>query len=142
MFSTQFIRANTEFSGKEKLVNAPYLRRLFHADGFTQASLTICGLGFYRLFINGREITRGLLSPYISNPDDLVYFDTYDVSELLVAGENCIGIILGNGMQNAYGGENWNLNVGPFVGAPLVSLSLELDGKVVLARGLSGLRSS
>lgn len=39
--------------------------------------------GFYKFFVNGKDITKGELAPYISNPDELVYYDRYDVSECL-----------------------------------------------------------
>ena len=130
--SDKFIIGNGEYTVTERFVNAPYIRKLFTVGKFETAKLYITGLGFYRLFVSGKEITRGLLSPYISNPDDLVYYDEYDLSDLLSEGENCIGAILGNGMQNALGGENWNLNVADFVGAPRLAMALVIDGEVFL----------
>ena len=41
----------------------------------------------YRLFVNGREITKGLLAPYTSNVDHIVYFDEYDLTDLLLPGK-------------------------------------------------------
>ncbi len=130
-FSTSFICGDRAFSTNEGFVNAPYIRKTFNIEAFNNARISICGLGFYRLFVNGTEITRGLLSPYISNPDDVVYYDEYDVTALIKKGENCIGIMLGNGMQNALGGENWRLNVGEFVGSPKVALSFVKDGALL-----------
>ena len=43
----------------EQYVPAPYLRKEFElAREAEAAELLICGLGFYRLFINGTEITK------------------------------------------------------------------------------------
>ncbi|MBQ6262856.1 MAG: alpha-L-rhamnosidase N-terminal domain-containing protein [Clostridia bacterium] len=53
--------------------------------------------------IQKEEITRGHLSPYTSNTDKLVYFDRYDLADRLVAGDNVIAFILGNGMRNPLG---------------------------------------
>ena len=64
------------------------------------AEIEICGLGFYHLYINGKKITKGELAPYISNPDQLCYYDTYDILPYISEGENVIGIILGNGYYN------------------------------------------
>jgi alpha-L-rhamnosidase len=130
--SDKFIMGNEEYTKTDSFVNAPYMRKIFTAGKFGSAKLFITGLGFYRLFVSGKEITRGLLSPYISNPDDLVYYDEYDLTDILSEGENCIGAILGNGMQNALGGEEWSLNVGDFVGAPRLALALVIDGEVFL----------
>jgi alpha-L-rhamnosidase len=95
-----------------------------------KAEISICGLGFYCLFINGREITKGYLAPYISNPDDYCYYDKYDITELLQKGKNTIGIILGNGLINSIGGYIWDFDKAAFRDAPKVALELiaECDG--------------
>ena len=104
-------------------VAAPYLRRAFDLK-FTPkaADLKICGLGFYRLWINGREITKGNFAPYISNPDDRMYFDTYDLTPCLQPGENVIGVLLGNGFQNDFGGAVWNFDKAPWRSAPKLAI--------------------
>ena len=90
----QFIKANLGVCSFKKHVPAPYLRRSFELDMLPEkASLQICGLGFYRLFVNGKDITKGALAPYISNPDHYCYYDTYDVRDLLNEGENVIGVL-------------------------------------------------
>ena len=71
---------------------APCFRRDFSLETVETATVSICGLGLYELFLNGKRVTRGRLSPYISNPDHLLYFDVYDVTEHLNKGKNVIGI--------------------------------------------------
>ena len=115
----------------EKHIAAPYLRRSFELDFVPdKAEISICGLGFYCLFINGREITKGYLAPYISNPDDYCYYDNYDITELLQKGKNTIGIILGNGFMNSLGGYVWDTDIAAWRGAPRVAFELvaEADG--------------
>ncbi len=104
-------------------VAAPYLRRAFDLK-FTPkaADLKICGLGFYRLWINGREITKGCFAPYISNPDDRMYFDTYDLTPCLQPGENVLGVLLGNGFQNDFGGAVWDFDKAPWRSAPKLAI--------------------
>ena len=104
-------------------VAAPYLRRAFDLK-FTPkaADLKICGLGFYRLWINGREITKGSFAPYISNPDDRMYFDTYDLTPCLQPGENVLGVLLGNGFQNDFGGAVWDFDKAPWRSAPKLAI--------------------
>lgn len=127
MFSTKFIAATTEFSTYEKEIPAPYFRRSFSLNRPVQsATVTICGLGFYELYINGKRITKGALAPYISNPDDLLYYDSYDLSDYLTDGENVLGVLLGNGMLNCPGGEIWDMEKARYRSAPKVALALEL----------------
>ena len=104
-------------------VAAPYLRRAFDLK-FTPktADLKICGLGFYRLWINGREITKGNFAPYISNPDDRMYFDTYALTPCLQPGENVLGVLLGNGFQNDFGGAVWDFDKAPWRSAPKLAI--------------------
>ena len=91
----QYIAASREFGTRQKHVNAPLFRKQFRCDEVPkQALLRIACVGFYRLFVNGAEITKGYLAPYISNYNDTVYYDEYDVSHLLVADADnvvCVG---------------------------------------------------
>lgn len=122
-FPSVFFKATDEYNTYEKHVNAPYIRKKFACPEFEKAYIVISGLGFYELYLNGRNITKGLLAPYISNPDDIVYFDKYDVTDLL--GEsNVVGLILGNGMQNAHGGRVWDFDIARFRNAPCFAASI------------------
>ena len=103
MFSKKFVAAAREVSSYERPIPAPYMRRSFIVNGDVKSAvLTITGLGFYELFLNGARITRGYLAPYISNPDDVIYYDEYDIASRLRPGRNTIGIMLGNGMQDCF----------------------------------------
>ena len=96
-----FIKASNEYAVLDKFVPAPYLRRGFTLDfAPEEAKLTIATEGFYELWVNGENITKGFLAPYISNPNQLVAYDEYDLTPYLKKGKNAIGIMLGNGFQN------------------------------------------
>ena len=124
----RFIKATEDFCTLEKHVAAPYLRRSFDlAAQPSRGEIEICGLGFYRLFINGVEITKGLLAPYVSNPDHYCYYDRYDLTDLLTVGKNTVGVILGNGFMNAPGGYVWDFDKAPWRGAPRVALELTAE---------------
>ena len=126
-FPMSFISAGTDYSSLERHIPAPYFRRSFTLEALpVKAELLICGLGFYELWINGQKLTRGCLSPYISNPDDLIYYDRYQLTEALRQGENVIGICLGNGLQNNPGGYTWDFEKARWRGAPALALRLEL----------------
>ena len=126
-YPKKFISATKEYCTFEKHVSAPYLRKSFTVDEkVSKADIIICGLGFYDLYINGKRITKGILAPYISNPDDIIYYDSYDITKYLVNGENVIGIILGNGMQNCLGGRIWEFDDAVWRSAPKTALKLTL----------------
>ena len=125
-FPRQFICASKEYTTYHHFIPAPYFRKTF-AAGAADGRLRVTGLGFYRVWINGTEITKGLLAPYISNPDDIVYYDDYDLSPYLRPNaENVLGFQLGNGMLNAPGGATWDFEKAPFRAAPKLSFLLEV----------------
>lgn len=119
----KFICATRELSEFDRQIPAPYFRKAFTLSDVPEtATVSICGLGFYMLYVNGQNITKGQIAPYVSNPDDVCYYDTYDVAKLLQAGENVIGVILGNGMNNCPGGAIWDFDKADFRSAPRVAL--------------------
>ena len=128
-----FISAGKEYADIEHFVPAPFFRKKFKAEALAAAEIIIGAAGFYRLFLNGKDITKGFLAPYISNPDDIVYYDRYDVSGLINEGENIIAVLLGNGLQNNPGGTIWNFDEAPWRGAPSFALKLDMtdsDGNI------------
>lgn len=123
LMQNRFICATKEYNTFEKQVPAPYIRKSFISDSKTKGRIKIAVCGFYELYMNGRNITRGILSPYISNPQDYIYCDEYDVE--FDEGENVLGILLGNGFQNNPGGHIWEFDKASFRSAPMVSLMAE-----------------
>lgn len=125
-FPNCFIKADSKFNSFDEFVAAPYFRKSFTVNDAANANISIAVCGFYRLFINGKDITKGFLAPYISNPDHIVYQDDYVVN--LKKGENVIGVLLGNGFVNNSGGWVWQFDKAPFRSAPHFALKLVCDG--------------
>ncbi len=126
----KFITATKEKCSFDNHIAAPYIRKSFVMDFVPEkAVISVCGLGFYKLFINGKDITKGALAPYISNPDHYCYYDTYDVSELLLGGENVIGVILGNGFYNPFGGKCWGFEKAPWVSSPVLAIEFSAEAE-------------
>lgn len=121
-----FIKATEKYNTLDEHVPAYYFRRAFNVEKSTDVKITVAVCGFYELYLNGNKITRGFLSPYISNTDDYIYYDEYDVT--LNEGENVIGLWLGNGFQNNPGGYIWDFHKSPFRSAPMVALTV-CDGE-------------
>lgn len=121
-YPKHFIRAGTAFNTFENHVPAPCFRKHFWVESETTAQVVISACGFYELFLNGTQYTKGALAPYISNTDHYVYYDVYDLP--LKAGTNVVAVLLGNGLQNNPGGYIWDFDRLPYRGAPQFALSL------------------
>ena len=127
-----FISANKEYCTIEKHVNAPFVKKIFNCKTGKLAELEISAVGFYRLWLNGQEMTKGFFAPYISNPDQVIYYDVYDVKDLLREEDNVIVALLGNGFGNELDSNLWEFEKAEFRAAPKVYISLKVDGKEVL----------
>ena len=127
----KFIQATRQYNTFEEPVPAYYFRKAFCADRKISAVVRIAVCGFYELYFNGQQITRGFLSPYISNPNDIVYYDEYQIE--LTAGENVFGILLGNGFQNNPGGYIWDFDKADFRSAPKFAMEIKEGENVLLS---------
>lgn len=101
-----------EYSGSD----APLFRKIFHAEKSEKAEIVICGLGFFKLFINGKKVSDDLLVPNAScyekrdlsklvypltdNISYRIYAMKYDISDYLNGGENVLAVMVGNGYYN------------------------------------------
>ena len=127
-YSKKFVSATREYATLEKNVAAPCLRRTFiYEERPKTARICVCGLGFYRIFINGTEITKSYLAPYIVNPDQVLPYDTYDLTDYMVLGENTLAFMLGNGMQNCFGGFIWDFDLAMYRSAPKLAFLMEVE---------------
>ena len=131
-FDFPFRAASKNYSDLENNVPAPYLRGTFKInERFEKIQILISGLGFYDLFLNGEKITKGILAPYISNPEKEIFFDVYDVTNKVLRGTNALGVILGNGFYNAWDGFVWEFDKASYRGAPCAAFAVIADGKVI-----------
>ncbi len=92
---------------------SPVIKGSFFIEKPERAEVTVCGLGFFRLWINGREVSEDKFVPVNSQycKRDLTAFEypitdelsyrtyavRYDISKFLVGGENDIRAVLGCG---------------------------------------------
>jgi alpha-L-rhamnosidase len=77
---------------------APYLRRCFElGSGIKEARLYITAHGIYEAYLNGKRISDQVFMPGHTAYDRRLQVQAYDVLDLLAAGENCLGVILGDG---------------------------------------------
>jgi alpha-L-rhamnosidase len=81
------------------------LRKEFALEkGVKRAVVSVCGLGFYELRLNGQKVGDRVLDPGWTNYRKTCLYSTYDVTGQLTGGRNALGVTLGNGMYNVAGG--------------------------------------
>ncbi len=121
--------------GKTRLA-ARYLRKDFALNGeIENARLYVSGMGVYSAYLNGSEVAPDeLLKPTLSWYSKRVYFNTYDVTEMLNSGDNAIGIILEGGRYTSIryneANPNWDGTNHVFgFGTPRLLLQLEVTYK-------------
>jgi len=114
---------------------APLFRREFAlAAPVSRARLYITGLGYYEASLNGRRVGDHVLDPGWTTYGKRVFYSTYDVTQELRQGRNCLGVMAGNGWYNPLPLRMWgrlNLRDHLTVGRPrfLAQLDVELaDG--------------
>ena len=82
---------------------SPLFRKEFTLKGpLKSAKIHICGLGLYELYVNGKKIG----APRVHTPlktlySARVFYDTLDITDALVKGENALGVMLGDGWFSA-----------------------------------------
>ena len=84
-----------------KDIPAPMFRKDFNLSAeIKEARLYIAGLGYYEASINGKKVGDHVLDPGWTNFGKQVLYSSYDITDLLTAGNNAVGVILGNGFYN------------------------------------------
>jgi len=81
----------------------PYLRRTFSVDKpIERATVYASALGLYELHINGQRVGKDFFTPGWTDYTKRVYYQTYDVANLLTPGNNAIGAVLADGWYAGY----------------------------------------
>lgn len=81
----------------------PYLRKVFQLKDKAgvapvKATVYFCGLGAGELYLNGAKVdSTRFLDPAQTNYEQYALYSTFDVARQLKQGENCLGVMLGNG---------------------------------------------
>ena len=114
---------------------SPMLRREFSLrPGVRSARLYITSLGLNSAELNGQPVTDALFRPGWTSYDNRIQYDTYDVTRLLHAGANAIGVTLGDGWYRGHlGFEGKRNNYGTRLGllAQLVVYYTNGDSQIV-----------
>lgn len=62
-----------------------------------KARIYMTAHGVYDIQVNGRAVTDALLSPEFTSYDKLLKYQIYDVTDLLLTGENALGVTIADG---------------------------------------------
>lgn len=132
MEDRKYISAGEKYCTRVSHVNAPVLRKkFFYKPNGKKVTAEISVAGFYRLFVNGVDITKGYFAPAITNPDDIIYYDEYDLTDIIRA-KNVVCVLLGNGFNNAMDGGIWDFESAAFRSAPKLFLKIYDEDGVIL----------
>ena len=130
--NSSFIKPRGDFDAL-RLDYAPMFRKKFEiTEPIENAVLTVCGLGYGYYYINGEEVSKDLFTAPVSNYDKTLWYNQYDVTNLLKNGRNIISVICGNGWYNEGIKTAWDYDLAKWRDIPKFILSLEINGKTVL----------
>lgn len=81
----------------------PYLRKTFFVSKpVERATVYASALGLYELHINGKRVGKDYFTPGWTDYTKRVYYQSYDVTNLLTRGGNAVGAILADGWYAGY----------------------------------------
>lgn len=108
----------------------PYFRKTFDVSKAgtkpVRAVVYLSGLGCSDLFFNGHRVdSTRILDPAQTNYEQYAFYSTFDVTPLLQKGNNCIGVMLGDGWYSQ--GKVWG--PGFSYGKPILFAQMDVTYK-------------
>lgn len=96
-------RLNVWFPGEG--VSAPMLRKSLRINKpVKQARIYATARGIYELSVNGKKVSNDFFNPGWTDYRYRLMYNTYDITDMLQAGENGIGALLGTGWWSEHSG--------------------------------------
>ncbi|MGT2741915.1 family 78 glycoside hydrolase catalytic domain [Streptococcus plurextorum] len=108
---------------------ASYLRKYFNHQKTGQERLYITAKGLYVAYLNGRRVGNMVLAPGTFSSDVHLGVQTYDISNLLINGDNELSIVLGDGWHRSTSGVDGDRNL--FGDKVAVWFRLESKGQLI-----------
>ncbi|MDO4622025.1 MAG: family 78 glycoside hydrolase catalytic domain [Eubacteriales bacterium] len=109
---------------------ASSLINTFHIPEIKPAVLYITAHGLYEVFLNGKRVGNFVLAPGSYNYKSHIAYQTYEVTDLLVVGENRVEVLLGDGWYRSVSGVDGDRNI--YGEDVALFFQLEMEGKAVL----------
>jgi len=91
---------------------SPYFRKEFNlTKTIESARVYVTSHGYYELHLNGKKVGDQVLTPGWTSYSKRLQYQVYDVTEMLLKGDNAIGAILGDGWYRGSlaWGDNWRI---------------------------------
>jgi alpha-L-rhamnosidase len=108
--------------------HAVYLRRAVTLrQAPLRATAYICGLGYYRLSVDGHRVGHRVLDPAFTNYDKRVLYSTYDITRMLHKGSNALGVVLGNGWYHPITPDLFGFQNAPWRETPRLLINVDLE---------------
>ncbi len=112
----------------------PWLRKTVTLEKRPKtATAYVCALGYFELYVNGQKVGDDVLTPAVSNYGKRGLYLTYDVTDYLVEGKNCIGLWLGRGWS--VGALRQASATGPVVKADVDLTFADADPQTIVTDG-------
>ncbi len=129
----RFIKTGTAFCREYSSYDpAPLFRKRFEVGRFKKAELFVCGLGYGYYFLNGNPVSSDVLTAPVSDYNALLWYNRYDVTDLLCIGQNIFCAILGNGFYNESFPTPWGHDRAAWRDKPKFAAALYIDGSKVM----------
>lgn len=81
------------------------VRKVFQTEKkAVSARLYASAMGVYDVYLNGKKVNDTFLNPGFTDYRKRIHYQTYDVTELLAAGENVLGAVIAKGYYTGYVG--------------------------------------
>lgn len=88
-------------------------RTFMHEGKHDKARLHIAALGGYRIWLNGKRVNEDELQAEPSDYSNSIPCRTYDVSHLVLEGQNSLGVMAGDGFYASYQAPDGRYSYGP-----------------------------
>lgn len=106
---------------------APYFRKEFHIKKqIKSARAYLAAAGLFELSLNGSRVGDHRLDPMYTRFDRRTLYVVHDVTAQLQAGNNAVGVILGNGWYNHQSLAVWDFHRAPWRNRPTFCLDLHI----------------
>ncbi len=97
-FFEQFVPMPDHFGGHDRLRPVQEVRRVFSLKELPQrAALYASAHGVYSLWLNGVRVDPRRLAPETTPYETMLYYQIYELTDLLRLGENTLTVLLGDG---------------------------------------------
>ncbi len=126
--------ADNSYDNRWQARPADHLRRDFATvERPVRATAYVSALGLYELYLNGARVDDAVMAPGWTDYHQRVEYQSYDVTDMVVAGANTIGALVGEGWYSGRVGHNQRRAGNHYGGRPALLCQVHLeyaDGRI------------